>query len=64
MGSKYSPIQNSLLLKAVPRRQQIIAVILELVGMATIMDPDMRHTRNPTGKAQEILPGPTMLIRN
>lgn len=32
--------------------------------MATVMDPDMRHTRNPTGKAQEVLPGSTMLIGN
>ena len=60
----YSPIQNPLLLKAVPSWQQVIAVILELVGMAAVMDPNMRHTRNPTGKAQEVLPGSTMLIRN
>lgn len=60
----YSPIQNPLLLKAVPSWQQVIAVILELAGMAAVMDPDMRNTRNPTGKAQEVLPGSTMLIRN
>ena len=32
--------------------------------MAAVMDPDMRHRRNPTGKAQEVLPGSTVLIRN
>lgn len=64
LALNYSPIQNSLLLKAIPSWQQIIAVILELVGMATVMDPDMRHTRDPTGKAQEVFPGSTMLICN
>lgn len=51
-----------MLLEAVPRWQQIITVVLELVGMATVMDPDMRHTRDPTGKAQEVLPGSAMLV--
>ena len=32
--------------------------------MAAVVDPDMRHTRDPTGKAQEVLAGPTVLIRN
>lgn len=58
------PVQNSLLLKAIPSRQQIITVVLKLVGMAAVMDPDMRHTRNATGKAQEVLPGSTVLVRN
>lgn len=61
---KNLPIQNSLLLKTIPSWQQVITVILELVGMATVMDPDMRYTRNPTGKAQEVLAGSTMLIRD
>lgn len=53
-----------MLLEAVASWEKIIPVVLKLVSMATVTDPDMRYTGNSTGKAQEVLPGLAVLICN
>lgn len=58
------PFQNPVLLKAVSSREKIIVKTLQLIRMTTVMHPDMRHTRDPTGKAQEIFSGSAVLVSN
>lgn len=58
------PFQQFLLLETITSWQKVIPVILKLVSMTAVMDPDMRHTRDPSGKAQQVFPSLTVLIRN
>lgn len=58
------PFYQFLLLEAIASRQKVIPVVLKLVSMTAVMDPDVRHTRDSSGKAQQVFPSSAMLVRN
>jgi len=58
------PFYQFLLLEAITSWQKVIPIILKLVSVTAIVDPYMRHTRDPSGKAQQVFPSSTMLVRN
>lgn len=47
-----SPLQQPLLLQAVASREQVVLVVLQLVGVAAVVDPDVGHAGDSAGKAQ------------